>query len=308
MSHDHDHAHGSGHVHAAPKNFGPAFAIGIALNLSFVLIEAIYGFLANSMALLADAGHNLGDVLGLLVAWVATILARRRPTAQFTYGLMASSILAALANAIFLLIAVGAILLEAVHRLTTPAPVATVTVMVVAGIGIAINGLTAWLFASGRKGDINVKGAFLHMVADAAVSGGVVAAAGLIMVTGWEWLDPVVSVVIAGIITAGTWGLLRDSIGMSMAAVPPGIEPGRVRQLLEGQPGVAKIHDLHIWAISTTDTALTCHLVMPGGHPGDAFIGRLYAQLKHDFGIGHSTLQIEIDEAVACPLEPADVV
>lgn len=317
MSNAHDHDHAPGHDHAgddhaghahAPKDFGLAFAIGTSLNLGFVIMEATYGFVANSMALLADAGHNLGDVLGLLVAWAAATLAKRRPTEQYTYGLRASSILAALANAIFLLIAVGAIAVEAIQRLLHPEPVASFTVMVVAAIGIVINGITAWMFASGRKGDINIKGAFLHMTADAAVSAGVVGAAALILLTGWGGLDPIVSLIIGGVITWSTWGLLRDSVGMSMAAVPPGIEPRAVRALLERQEGVAKIHDLHIWPISTTETALTCHLVMPRGHPGDAFMASVSNQLRGQFGIGHATLQIEIDEAAACALAPDHVV
>lgn len=305
--HDHGHGHAGAHAHA-PGSFGAAFAIGTALNLAFVGVEAAYGFIANSMALLADAGHNLGDVLGLLAAWAASVLARRRPTAQFTYGLRASSIWAALANAILLLIAVGAITVEAIQRLLQPEPVAGITVMIVAAIGIAINGVTAWLFAAGRKEDLNVRGAFVHMLADAAVSAGVVVAGVAILLTGWVWLDSAVSLAVAGVITVGTWSLLRASVGMSMAAVPPGIEPAAVHRLLETLEGVVKIHDLHIWPISTTETALTCHLVMPGGHPGDRFIAAVCSRLRHEYGIGHATLQIEIDEAVACALAPDHVV
>jgi cobalt-zinc-cadmium efflux system protein len=305
MAHDHDHGLGHGH---APKSFGFAFAVGTALNVGFVAVEAVYGILANSMALFADAGHNLSDVLGLLIAWGAAVLAKRLPTARYTYGLRSSSILAALVNAVLLLVAVGAIMLEAVRRLAHPEPVAEVTVMVVAGIGIVVNGLTAWLFASGRKGDINIKGAFLHMAADAAVSAGVVLAALVILFTGWARLDPVVSLVIAAVIIWGTWGLLRDSVNMSLDAVPPGIDPAEVRAYLADLSGVADLHDLHIWPMSTTETALTCHLVMPGGHPGDGYTACVTRELHHRFGIGHATLQIEVDEDVACTLAPDHVV
>jgi cobalt-zinc-cadmium efflux system protein len=252
-------------VHA-PANFGPAFAIGIALNTVFVIIEAIYGYASNSTALIADAGHNLSDVLGLVVAWIAVVLSRRPPSPRYTYGLRGSSILAALFNAVFLLIAVGAIGWEAISRLLNPEPVAEMTVIIVATIGIAINGFTAWLFASGSKDDLNIRGAYLHMAADAAVSTGVVIAAIIIMFTGWLWLDPVTSLVIVAIIVWGTWGLLRDSTAMSLDAVPSGIDPVAVRQYLELRPGVTQVCDLHIWSMSTTEVALTCHLVMPSGH------------------------------------------
>jgi cobalt-zinc-cadmium efflux system protein len=315
MAHDHHHEYEHGHSHDgafghshAPKNFGLAFAVGTALNVGFVAVEAIYGILAHSMALLADAGHNLSDVLGLLIAWGATALAKRRPSARYTYGLRSSSILAALTNAIFLLVAVGGIAWEAIRRFAEPEPVAGITVMVVAGIGIVVNGVTAWLFASGRKGDINIKGAFLHMAADAAVSAGVVAAGLVILLAGWAWLDPVVSLIIAAVIIWGTWGLLRDSVSMSLNAVPPDIDPVQVRAYLESLSGVVHIHDLHIWPMSTTETALTCHLVMPGGHPGDVYTARIASELHHRFRIGHTTLQIEVDEDVACALEPEHVV
>ena len=304
--HAHDH-HGPGHSHA-PASFGTAFAIGIGLNTAFVLIEAGYGLAANSMALLADAGHNLSDVLGLVVAWAAATLSKRAPTPRFTYGLRGSSIVAALFNAVFLLVAVGAIAWEAIGRLRTPEPVAGSTVMVVAAIGIVINGLTAWLFASGAKGDINIRGAFLHMAADAAVSAGVVIAGLVILSTGWLWLDPVVSLAIVAVIVWGTWSLLRDSLALSVAAVPPGIDPGAVREFLIGLPGVARLHDLHIWPVSTTETALTAHLVMPAGHPGDAFLIETAHDLNEHFGIGHTTLQLEVSENTACALEPDHVV
>lgn len=306
-SHDHAHDHGHGHVHA-PASFGKAFAIGIALNTLFVVIEAIYGILSNSVALLADAGHNLSDVLSLVVAWAASELAKRAPSARFTYGLRASSILAALFNAVFLLVAVGAISWEAVQRFGSPEPVAGRTVMAVAAIGIVVNGATAWLFASGGKGDINLRGAFLHMAADALVSAGVVIAGLVILVTGWLWLDPVVSLAINAIIVWGTWGLLRDSVGMSMAAVPSHIDPAAVRAYLEARPGVASLHDLHIWPMSTTEIALTCHLVMKDGYPGDAFLHDTAHGLAHQFRIDHATIQIEIDPQIACALAPDDVV
>ena len=299
--HDHDHAHDHGHGHAhgpgghvhAPASFGRAFAIGIGLNTAFVVIEAVYGFASNSMSLVADAGHNLSDVLGLLVAWIASVLVKRRASARFTYGLRGSSILAALFNAVFLLIATGAILWEAVARLIHPEPVAGGTVMVVAAIGILVNGLTAWLFASSAKGDINIRGAFLHMAADAAVSAGVVLAGLVIWATGLDWIDPAVSLVIAGLIVWATWGLLRDSVAMAMAAVPPGIEPERVRLYLRERPGVSDLHDLHIWPMSTTEIALTAHLVMEQGHPGNRFLIDVASELRSRFGIAHTTLQIE---------------
>jgi cobalt-zinc-cadmium efflux system protein len=307
--HDHsDHAHaGSAHVHA-PADFGRAFALGIALNLGFVAIEFIYGLIANSMALLADAGHNLSDVLALVIAWIASVLTKRPPSERYTYGLGGSSIVAALFNAVFLLLAVGAIAWEAILRLFHPEPVASGTVMIVAAIGILVNGLTAWLFASGRKGDLNIRGAFVHMVADAAVSAGVVGAGAVILFTGWLWLDPLTSLVVVGLIVWGTWSLLRESFAMSVAAVPAAIDPQAVRRYLESCSGVAAVHDLHIWPMSTTDNALTAHLVFPDGHPGDEFLMRCSTELRRRFGIGHTTLQIEISEATACHLAPDHVV
>jgi len=305
--HGHDHGHGEhGHSHA-PASFGLAFAIGVALNGGFVLVEVVYGLLANSTALLADAGHNLSDVLGLVAAWVAAVLSRRPPTPRLTYGLRKTSILAALLNAVLLLIASGAIILEAAQRLLQPEPVATITVMVVAAIGIAINGFTAALFARGRDSDINIRGAYLHMAADAAISAGVVVAGALIMLTDWLWLDPLVSLAIVGAIVVGTWGLLRDSTAMSMAAVPSRIDPAAVRAYLAGRPGVASLHDLHVWPMSTTETALTAHLVTPAGHPGDAFLSEICRELQQRFGIGHATLQIEM-ATIDCALAPDHVV
>jgi cobalt-zinc-cadmium efflux system protein len=304
----HDHHHGApGHVHA-PVDFGKAFAIGIVLNTALVAAEGFYGYIGNSTALIADAGHNLGDVLGLLVAWGASLAAKRAPGGRFTYGWRRTSILAALANAIFLLVATGAIGLEAVERLRNPEPVAGLTVMIVAAIGILINGVTAMLFASGRKGDINIQGAFLHMAGDAAVSAGVVVSAALITLTGWFWLDPITSLLICAVILWSTWGLLRASIDLSLDAAPANTDVEAVRRFLLERPGVSKVHDLHVWPISTTETAMTCHIVMPGGHPGDDFLMESARLLRTSFRIGHSTLQIEVDENNSCALAPDSVV
>jgi cobalt-zinc-cadmium efflux system protein len=306
--HDHSHAHGPGHAHVhAPASFGKAFAIGISLNVALVVAEAVYGYIGNSTALLADAGHNLSDVLGLVVAWGASIAARRAPRGRFTYGFRSSTILAALANAVFLLVATGAIGWEAILRLREPEPVAGVTVMVVAGIGILVNGFTAMLFARGRKDDINIEGAYLHMAADAAVSLGVVVSAALIIWTGWLWLDPVTSLVICATILWSTTSLLRGSIDMSMAAAPKGTDLAAIRAFLQQRPGVSAIHDLHVWPISTTETALTCHLVMPAGS-SDAFLMETAQLLKASFRIGHTTLQIETHPDNGCALAPDDVV
>lgn len=310
--HGHDHAHhhdhgGHGHVHA-PTSFGRAFAIGITLNTVLVVAEAAYGYLGNSTALIADAGHNLSDVLGLVVAWAASLAAKRAPSGRYTYGFRSSSILAALANAIFLMVATGAIGWEAVLRFLDPEPIASTTVMIVAAIAILINGATALLFAGGRHSDINIQGAFLHMAADAAVSAGVVISAALIAWTGWLWLDPAMSLVICATILWSTAGLFRSSVAMSMAAAPPGTDVARVRGFLAARPGVIAVHDLHIWPISTTETALTCHLVMPSGHPGDDFLMACARQLKETYRIGHTTLQIETRADNGCALAPDDVV
>jgi cobalt-zinc-cadmium efflux system protein len=300
---DHDRLHGplhGGHGHShGPPDFGRAFAFGIALNLLFVGIEALYGWLTNSLSLLADAGHNLSDVLGLLLAWIATILARRVPTARRTYGLRRSSILASLGNALLLLAAVIGICWEALLRLRHPEPVASGTVMLVAGAGILINGATAWLFASGSKDDLNVRGAFLHMAADAAVSAGVVLTALAMRYTGWLWLDPVTSLAIALVITVGTWGLLRDSIDLSLDAVPRRIDPAEVEAYLTSLPGVLAAHDLHIWAMSTTEVALTVHLVKPDAVVDDALLSQIGSELARRFGIGHATVQLELGDG-AC--------
>lgn len=300
--HDHKHAHGHGHAHVhAPADFGRAFAVGIVLNVGFVAVEAAYGFLANSMALLADAGHNLSDVLGLVVAWSAAALARRAPSERFTFGLRGASILSALFNAIILLVAVGAIAWESVQRLQAPEPIAGGTVMAVAAVGIAINGFTAWLFASGWRADLNIRGAYLHMAADALISAGVVVAGAISMATGWQWIDPVASLAIVAAIVWGTWSLLRDSVALTLGGVPAGVDAAAVRELIAARPGVAGLHDLHIWATSTTQTALSVHLVMPGGHPGDRFLADLAGTLKANHAIAHATVQIETD-ASTCPL------
>jgi cobalt-zinc-cadmium efflux system protein len=304
----HDHGHGHHHHSHAPADFNRAFAIGVVLNTGFVVVEAAYGVLANSLALLADAGHNLGDVLGLLLAWGAAVLVKRRPTARHTYGLKRSSILASLANAVLLLVAVGMILWEAVQRLGHPEPVAEMTVIWVATVGIVINTATALMFRSGAKGDINVRGAFLHMAADAAISLGVVIAAFAVMQTGWLWLDPAVSIAIALVITYSTWSLLSASLNLALDAVPENIDPRKIESYFAELPGVTEVHDLHIWALSTTETALTAHLVYGDGvedrRPHD-----LAAELRRRFGIGHATVQVESDEdAELCRLRPNDVV
>ena len=305
--HDHAHHDSQGHLHA-PASFGRAFAIGIALNAGFVVLEVVFGLLGNSVALLADAGHNMSDVLGLGVAWSAAVLSRRAPTRRFTYGLGGTSILAALFNAAFLLVVIGGLSWEAIGRFWNPRPVAGMTMMIVAAAGIVINGVCAWLFAPGRKGDLNIRGAFVHMAADALVSVGVVIAGLVILLTGWLWLDPAVSLIINATIIWGTWGLLRDSVAMSLNAVPSGLELQDVGAFLSAAAGVQGIHDLHIWSMSTTETALTAHLVMPGGHPGDSFLVDLCRMLRERFGIGHATFQVETDPLTACPLEPDHVV
>jgi len=294
--HDHGHSHGFGHHHhhmPDPASHGRAFALAIGVNALFVAIEFIYGFIAHSTALMADAGHNLSDVLGLVLAWGAAVLTKSAPTRRYTYGLRGSSILAALGNGLLLMIACGAIALEAVQRFAEPSPVQGMTVSVVAAIGVLINGFSAWLFMAGSKGDLNLRGAYLHMAADAALSLGVVISGLVIMGTGWTWIDPAVSLAIVVVIVLGTWSLLRESVQMSMAAVPPGVDAGAVRGWLAGQPGVKEVHDLHIWAISTTENALTAHVVMPGGYPGDRVLDEMVAKLRADFGIHHCTLQVE---------------
>jgi cobalt-zinc-cadmium efflux system protein len=299
LHHHHDHGHGHGHDHGhhhhhpAPGDNNRAFAISVALNALFVVIEFVYGFIANSTALMADAGHNLSDVLGLLLAWGAAMLAKSKPDGRYTYGLRSSSILAALANSLLLLVACGAIALEAVQRFSHPPEVAGMTVSVVAGIGVLVNGFSAWLFMAGRKDDLNVRGAYLHMAADAAISLGVVVSGLVVVYTGWTWLDPAVSLAIVVVIVLGTWGLLRESTQLVLAAVPGHIDAAKVTHFLQQRPGVSEVHDLHIWAMSTTEVALTAHIVMPGGYPGDGVIDDIVDQLEHEFGIHHCTLQVE---------------
>ena len=291
--HDHGHTHGHHHHHGTPDAGNRAFLLAIVLNTVFVAIEFAYGFIANSTALMADAGHNLSDVLGLMLAMGAAMLARREPSARYTYGLRGSSILAALLNALLLMLACGAIAWEAVHRFTEPAPVAGLTVSAVAAIGIVINGVSAWMLMAGAKEDLNMRAAYQHMAADAAISLGVAISGLVILYTGWTWLDPVMSIGIVLLIVMGTWGLLRESLLMAMAAVPASVDADKVSEFLRTQPGVSDIHDLHIWAMSTTETALTAHLVMPAGYPGDAAIDAIVARLKADFAIHHCTLQTE---------------
>jgi cobalt-zinc-cadmium efflux system protein len=319
--HDHDdhhhqgeagHAHspGPGHAHHhAPANFNKAFAIGIALNAIFVLVEGGVGFSIKSLALVADAGHNLSDVVSLLLAWAASYWSRSRPTKRHTYGYRSSTILVSLVNAVILLIAIGAIAWEAIQRFTEPTQIPGGPIMIVAAIGIVINAATALLFMSGRKDDLNIKGAFLHMAADAGVSVGVVGAGLAIQLTGRHWIDPAVSLGIVAVIAVGTWGLLRDSVNLALNAVPEGIDYDAVQQYLAALPGVREVHDLHIWAMSTTQVALTAHLVMPKAPDGDAFLHRTTTELHEQHRIEHPTLQIERgDTPHDCKLAPADKV
>jgi cobalt-zinc-cadmium efflux system protein len=298
MPHHHENNHACGHVdghhhHGNPSNHGRAFIIAIALNTTFVVIEFVFGFIANSTALIADAGHNLSDVLGLILAWSAVLLSRKAPDERYTYGLRSTSILAALANAMLLLVTCGVIAWEAIHRFFQSPVVAGLTVTLVASVGIIVNGLSAWLFMKDSKGDLNIRGAYLHMATDAAVSLGVVVT-GIVMInTGWYWLDPVISLVIVTMIVIGTWSLLRESMQLALSAVPANIEVAAIGTYLRQCPGVTDIHDLHIWGMSTTENALTVHLVMPGGYPGDAFMDDIALLLKERFSIHHSTLQVE---------------
>ena len=288
-------AHGHGHHHHAPADFGNAFLIGITLNTAFVVVEAAAGFYYGSMALVADAGHNLSDVLALALAWIASIAAKRPPQGRFTYGYKSSTILAALANALLLAVAIGAILFETAHRLMTPQEPQPMAMVIVAGIGIAINAFTAMLFMKGQ-GDINIRGAYLHMVADALVSVGVVVAGFAILFTGLWWIDPVVSLAIVAAIAWGTWGLARDSLTMGLLAAPAGIDLAQVKQHLASYDGVSAVHDLHVWPMSTTEVALTAHLVMPERPVPDSFLRDVAASLEARFGVGHATLQVESGE------------
>ncbi len=301
-NHTHDHA-------AGVDTTSRAFAVGVALNLAFVIVEVGFGLHANSLSLLADAGHNFSDVIGLLMAWGALMLAKRVPSERFTYGLRSSTIMAAFANAMLLLIAVGGITLEALQRLSAPAAINEMTMIWVAAVGVAINAATALMLMKGRETDLNLRGAYWHMVADAAVSVGVVLAGIGMMWTGWLWLDPAISLVIAVVIFAGTWGLLKSSLRLSLQAVPDGIDMKEVSEFLQSFPEVKEVHDLHIWGMSTTESALTVHLVMPLGHPGDAFLDNLSEELEHHYRIHHATFQIELGGiCVACKLAPNEVV
>ena len=313
MPHDHhDHAHGHGHHHHhhhAPVDAGRAFMLGILLNVVFIVVEVFWGIKANSLALLADAGHNVSDALSLALSWGAAALGRRKPSGRFTYGLGGSSIIASLTNAVTLLIVVGAIAWQSILRLATPAPASGLTIIAVAAAGVLINGATAMLFLRGKEKDLNIRSAYLHMASDTAISLGVAVSGAVILQTHWFWLDPAVSLAISILIVWSTFGLLQESLSLSLQAVPKSIEPEKVRAVLAAQTGVKEVHDLHIWAMSTTEIALSAHLVMTEGHPGDAYIKELAHRLEHDFSINHTTIQIELgDSGAECPLAPDHVV
>ncbi|MGE4218563.1 MAG: cation diffusion facilitator family transporter [Alphaproteobacteria bacterium] len=302
------HAHHHGHHHGpavSSADLGTAFKWAVGLNAGFVVAEAAAGFTTGSLALLADAAHNLTDVLGLLIAWGAAIATKRVPTARFTYGLGRSTILAALANAVAILLGVGGVIWEAAHRFSEPVAVPAYTVMIVAGIGIAINAGTAMLFLRDRRNDLNAEGAFLHMAADAAVSLGVVISALILVGTGWTWVDPLTAILVSVAIAWSAYGLLRSSMRLSLDGVPEGVDRTAVETWLRQRPGVRDIHDLHVWALSTTSTALTAHLVMPDGHPGDAFLAELAEELRAHHKVAHATLQIELGNGPDCILAPA---
>ena len=295
QGHNHNHRNGGHHHHHAPvAGHGRAFAIAVVLNVTIVLIQGMYGVIAHSTALLADAGHNLSDVLGLLLAWGATSLTARRPSARYTFGYGSTSILASLVNAGLLLFACGVIVAEALGRLMNPAPVAGLTVFVVATVGMLVNGFSAWLFMRGQKEDLNIRGAFLHMAGDALISAAVAMSGLVILATNWTWLDPVMSLLVVAVIVYGTWGLLRDSVRLALDAVPPGVDLQRIREYLAGQPGVTDVHDLHVWALSTTGNALSAHLVIPAGHPGDAAVDAIVFTLREEFAMQHATLQVDL--------------
>ncbi|ASK88221.1 cation diffusion facilitator family transporter [Sphingorhabdus sp. SMR4y] len=297
FTHSHHDRHGPhGHM---PTNFSRAFALGISLNIIYIVVEVIFGLLAGSMALLADAGHNLSDVLGLAVAWAGAELAKRPPSKRFTYGLGGSSILAALLNGLFLLVACGAIAWEAIELFSAPSPIASTTVIIVASLGIVINFGTAMLFVRGQKEDINIRGAFLHMMADAGVSAGVVVGGIAIYFSGFNWIDPLISLLIVALIFWSTWGLLSEAVRMSLAGVPRDIDVEDVMEYLASLPGVETVHDLHIWPMSTSETAMTAHLVLPDGHPGKGFLAEVQQQLKKRFAIHHITIQIELEDEEA---------
>lgn len=296
-SHDHEHGHshgGSGHSHAhAPKDFGTAFLIGIGLNSAFIILEIVFGLLSNSLALLADAAHNVADVLGLVVAWIAIIVAKRPASQRRTFGWKRATILAALANAILLLVGVGGILWEAVTRIGKPVEVIGTTVIWVAGLGILVNGATALLFMSGRKSDLNIHGAFLHMAADAAVSAGVMISGAVILFTAWDWLDPVMSIAVGIFILMSTWGLFTGSLHLTFDGVPETVDPAAIRRYFETLPGITAVHHIHIWPISTTETALTAHLVKESPLIDDGLLATIRYDLEHDFGVSHPTIQFE---------------
>ncbi|HZD88622.1 MAG TPA: cation diffusion facilitator family transporter [Pseudolabrys sp.] len=315
--HDHGHSHGHdhhGHSHGlgghshVPSHFGRTFAIATALNIALVIAQVIYGLWGHSLALLADAGHNFGDVMGLLMAWLAYAVADWRPSARFTYRMRAASILSAFFNGAILLVATIAIAWEAIQRFSQPEAVSTTEVMIVAAGAVVVNGASAWLLSGGSKSDLNMRGAFLHMLADAAVSVAVIVAAAGIKLTGWQWLDPMVSLLISVVILIGTYRLLRDSLRLTLGAAPQSVDPDAVGRYLRELPEVTELHDLHIWAMSTTETALTCHLVTPAGHPGDEFLHRICHDLQARFEIGHSTVQIELTTTGPCALRSDAVV
>lgn len=316
MGHAHDHSghdHGShGHSHGghshAPSSFGATFAVAIALNALIVVGQVVFGIVGHSVALIADAGHNFSDVLGLCAAFAASQLGKRKPSSRFTYGLGGTSILAALFNAVALLVVTGALSLEAIQRFFNPEPVAANLVMMVAAAAILINGLAGYLLARGGKDDLNVRAAVAHLLADAGVSAGVVVGALMIKLTGAVWIDPLISLVINAVIIVGTWGLLREAVSMSLAGVPRSVREDKVADYLSGLSGVATVHDLHIWPVSTSETALTVHLVMPAGHPGDGFLMEVCRTLRERHSIGHATVQVETSEDTVCALAPADVV
>jgi cobalt-zinc-cadmium efflux system protein len=306
MNHDHRHHNHAGHNHGAhghahsPASYDGAFAFGIGLNVCFVLVELGVGLSINSLALIADAGHNATDVLGLLLAWGATALGRLQPKGRFTFGFGQATILASLVNALLILVAAGVIGWEAIHRFANPSPPNGILVMVVAAIGVAINLGTAWLFSRGRKTDINIEGAFLHMLWDGLVSLSVILAGGAILLTRQAWIDPAISLVVVAVMVAGTWHLLVASSSLSLGASPPGVDLTAVMDWLAALPGVASVHDLHVWPLSTTQAALSAHLVMPNGHPGDAAIAAIATELEAHYGLSHVTIQIELGDGPAC--------
>lgn len=305
-AHSHEHIH---HDHTAVMNYGKAFLLGIVLNVSFVIIEWTYGWIANSLALMADATHNLSDVLGLLMAWGGSVLAQKVPSTKFTYGLRGTSILAALGNAVLMLLVTGGLAWEAMQRFAAPHPVQGGIVIAVAAIGIVINGLTAWLFRNGSKSDLNLRGAYLHMAADAAVSLGVVVSGVLVFYLGVQWLDPLATLLLAVVIAWGTWSLLRESFQLAVQAVPDAVDTQALKDYLNSLPGVSEVHDLHVWGMSTTENALTVHLLCSEGHPGDAFLQTVAEEVEHHFRIHHTTIQLEVgDTQQVCALSPDHVV